>query len=85
MRTSVIPHPPLGGVAPSHKLALGSALAVLGGAAVLLSPMLGWSDLARPWSFLVGFASGLSGGLGVALAVCGLVQYARRSKGDRQH
>ena len=78
MRVSTTCSPPLAGLSPARKLALGSVLAVAGGTVITLSLLLGWGELARPWSFLIGFAGGLTGGLGVALAVCGLVHYSRR-------
>ena len=79
MRTAATPNPPLAGLSPVHKLALGSALAAVGGSIIVFSLLFGWNGLPRPWSFLVGLAGGLTGGAGVALAVCGLVHCARRS------
>jgi len=77
MRTSIASCSPLAGLSPAHKMALGSVLAVVGGTTITLSLLLGWYELARPWSLLLGFAGGLAGGVGAALAVCGLVRYAR--------
>lgn len=79
MRTSTMPRSLLAGLAPSQKLALGSVLAVVGGAVITLSLLLGWSALPRPWSFLIGLAGGLTGGVGVPLAICGLVHWGRRT------
>jgi hypothetical protein len=56
----------------THKLALGSMLSVLGAAIIVLSPLVGWTELARPWSFILGFAGGVTAGSGVPLALCGL-------------
>jgi len=39
---------------------------------IVLGPALGLTDLGRPWSFLVGFATGVIAGLGTALSVAGL-------------
>jgi hypothetical protein len=59
------------------KIALGSALAGVGGLGIVLSVLLGWSAAPRPWGFLLGFVVGLLAGLGVALAVSGLVERRR--------
>lgn len=61
------------------KTGLGAALAVLGAIGFVLGPMLGFADLVRPWSFLVGFAVGVVAGLGATLAVAGLIE-TRRGK-----
>lgn len=68
---------PIARLGPFQKLALGSALAAVGGTIIILSLLLGWNELSRPWSFLIGFCGGLTGGAGAALAVCGLVRLAR--------
>jgi hypothetical protein len=80
MRTALTRNSPLAGLSPVHRLVLGSALATIGGATIMLSLLLGWNELARPWGFLVGFAGGLTGGAGVAIAVCGLFQCGRHSR-----
>jgi hypothetical protein len=59
------------------KTALGSALAAIGGLVTVLSPILGWHSISRPWGFLLGFAAGLLTGIGVALAIGGLVERRR--------
>jgi hypothetical protein len=59
------------------KIALGSALAGVGGLGIVLSVLLGWSAAPRPWGFLLGFVVGLLAGLGVALTVSGLVERRR--------
>jgi len=84
MRTAMTSHAPLARLSPVQRLALGSALAAVGGATIMLSLLFGWNELARPWSFLVGFAGGLTGGAGVAIAVCGLFQCGRHSRLPRQ-
>ena len=57
----------------SSKLGLGSVLAVLGGAGIILGLILGAGDLGRPWSFLLGFIFGIASGMGVALSISGLL------------
>jgi hypothetical protein len=79
MRTSLLMTPPLARLTPRQRLALGSALAAVGGAIIVLSLLLGWNELPRPWSFLVGLAAGLTGGIGVPLAVCGLLHCGPRA------
>jgi predicted cation transporter len=59
------------------KLGLGSSLAALGAATIVLSQLLGWTELSRPWSFAIGLAGGLASGAGAALAVCGLLATRR--------
>jgi hypothetical protein len=59
------------------KTALGSALAAIGGLIIVLSSILGWHSIPRPWGFLLGFAAGLLTGIGIALAIGGLVEHRR--------
>jgi hypothetical protein len=59
------------------KMALGSALASIAGLGIVLSPILGWSGAPEPWGFLLGLAFGILAGLGVTLAVSGLIDYRR--------
>ncbi len=59
------------------KLALGSTLASLGGLLMVLSPLVGWYSVPRPWEFPLGFSTGLFAGLGATLAISGLVDYRR--------
>jgi predicted ABC-type sugar transport system permease subunit len=61
------------------RVAIGSALAATAGAAMIVPLLIGWEGLPRPWGFLLGLVVGLTGGTGVALAVCGLVQCSRGS------
>jgi hypothetical protein len=59
------------------KCGVGAALATFGGIATALAPTLGVTALGRPWSFLAGFVVGLVGGLGVALAIFGMIELRR--------
>ena len=67
------------------QLAVGSMLATAGALGVLLSLLLDWTSLPRPYSFLVGLACGLMAGLGAALALHGLwlSRRARQRKARR--
>lgn len=60
------------------KLALGAALASVGGLLLVLSPVVGWYPLPGPWEFPVGFSTGLFAGLGAVLAIVGLVDSRRK-------
>jgi predicted ABC-type sugar transport system permease subunit len=57
-----------------NKLGLGCVLAVVGAFGIVVSPLLGWSQIKSPWAFLLGFLFGVSAGLGVALAIHALLQ-----------
>ena len=57
-----------------NKIAMGSALAVIGASGMALSIILEWTSMARPWGFLLGFAVGICAGAGVALAIAGLLE-----------
>jgi putative Mn2+ efflux pump MntP len=62
----------------SHaKIAVGSALAAVGGLLMVLSPIVGWYSFPRPWDFLLGFTTGLLAGVGAAMAIGGLVERRR--------
>ena len=61
------------------QLAMGTVLATAGGLGIVLSLILDWTSLERPWSFLVGFGFGLAAGVGTALAVAGLCVHRRQS------
>jgi hypothetical protein len=67
----------LKGVKAQTKIALGSALSTLGGLAIVLSLLLGWTEAASPWDFLLGFLVGVVTGLGATLAVTGLIERRR--------
>ena len=56
---------------------IGIILAILGGAGIIFGPLLGFTELARPWSFLLGFIFGVMTGIGVALALFGLYEMRR--------
>lgn len=60
-----------------QRLGAGAILAVLGGLGMTLGPTLGVSSLGEPWSFLAGFVDGVVTGIGVVLAVSGLIQVRR--------
>ena len=64
---------------PTKKLGIGAICAILGGAGIILGPFLGFSELARPWSFVLGFIFGVLGGIGVTLSLFGI--YEMRKKG----
>jgi hypothetical protein len=59
------------------RMAAGSALASVSAAGIVLTAILGWSGAPRPWGFLLGFVLGLCAGLGVTLAVAGMIEYRR--------
>ena len=59
------------------KMGIGAALACLSAVAVVLSPILGWSEAPQPWSFLLGLGFGIMLGLGATLALAGLIEYRR--------
>ena len=61
------------------KIAIGSILAVIGGCGIILGPLFKLTELASPWSFIVGFIAGLAGGLGVALSISGLISNRKKS------
>ncbi|MBN2070561.1 MAG: hypothetical protein JW814_03800 [Candidatus Krumholzibacteriota bacterium] len=65
----------------NHKkrLALGSVMSIIGAAGMILGPVFGATDLTGPWSFITGFLTGLTGGIGVALALSGLID-SRKSR-----
>ena len=58
----------------AKKLSIGIIFAILGGAGIILGPLLGFTELARPWSFILGFIFGVMTGIGVALALFGLYE-----------
>jgi len=62
-----------------QKISLGSVLASVAGTGIALSAIFGWTSLARPWGFLVGFVLGVAAGAGVVLAIAGFLEH-RRSK-----
>lgn len=60
-----------------QKLGFGVALAVIGAFGIVAGPLLGWSSIDRPWSFLLGFVFGVMAGMGTTLGISGLID--RRS------
>jgi len=64
------------------KLSLGSVLAIFGAAGIIFGSLLGFTELARPWSFILGFIFGVLSGLGVALAISGLLETRKEKLGD---
>ena len=59
------------------KLGIGAVLAVCGGLGMALGPVIGFTQLREPFSFFIGFAVGLIGGIGTVLAVSGLIEYRK--------
>jgi len=59
------------------KTGTGAVLGILGGVGMAVGPTLGAAELGRPWSFVGGFVVGLVAGIGVVLAVSGLVDRRR--------
>ena len=59
------------------KISLGSALSVIAVTGIVLSAIFGWTSLVRPWGFLLGFVLGIASGLGVTLAIAGLLENRR--------
>jgi len=53
----------------AKKLPTGSIFAIIGGAGIILGPLLGFTELVKPWSFILGFMFGVLSGIGVALAL----------------
>ena len=60
-----------------NRLGLGAVLATFGALGVVLSFLLGWTEAARPWSFVIGFVVGIACGLGGTLSVAGLIERRR--------
>ena len=65
----------------TNKIVIGSVCAFLGGVGITLGPLLGISEFAGPWSFVMGFIFGVLGGAGVALLVFGL--FEKRKNGEK--
>ena len=59
------------------RMAIGSALACIAGAGIVLSAIFGWSGASQPWGFLLGLVLGILVGLGATLAVSGLFEHRR--------
>ena len=56
-----------------NQIAIGSLLAIIGALGIILGPVFKLTELNSPWSFIIGFFSGLAAGLGVALSISGLI------------
>ena len=61
------------------KMGLGSALSTFGALGIVLSLLLEWTAAPGPWGFLLGCAVGVVSGLGVTLAISGLIERRRGS------
>jgi hypothetical protein len=61
-----------------QKTGVGAALSVLGAICMVVLPILGVTEIGRPWSFLLGFVIGVITGLGAVLAVSGLLDRRRQ-------
>ncbi len=59
------------------KSGTGALLAILGGIGIALGPSLGATDFGQPWSFIAGFVVGILTGVGVVLAISGLLDRRR--------
>lgn len=62
---------------PRTKTGIGALLAIVGAAGMILGPSLGAAALGRPWSFLAGFVVGIAAGMGVTLAISGMIDMRR--------
>lgn len=62
------------------RLAVGSVLAVIGALALVLLPSLNLIPEKSPWDFMLGFAVGITAGLGTALAIYGLLEIKSRNE-----
>jgi len=62
------------------KRGIGVMFVTIGGIGIILGTLLGFSDLDRPWSFLMGFLLGVIAGIGVVLSISGLLE---RRKSER--
>lgn len=59
------------------RMGAGSALATVSAAGIVLSAIFGWFGAPRPWGVLLGVVLGFMAGLGVTLAVTGMIQHRR--------
>lgn len=69
-------------ISTSTKLGLGALLSTLGALILVLSILLEWTALTRPWGFLLGFFVGIITGLGVTLSLAGLIERRKRKNGS---
>jgi hypothetical protein len=61
------------------KITLGSVLSTFGALGIVLSLLLDWPAVPSPWDFLLGFVVGVITGLGVTLAIAGLIERRNRN------
>jgi hypothetical protein len=60
------------------KMGVGSVLAILGGLGIVITLGLGFTSPEHSWwDFIVGLFIGIAGGIGVALALAGMVEMRR--------
>ena len=59
------------------KITLGAVLSIFGALGIVLSLLLEWTTAPTPWDFLLGFFVGVITGLGVTLALAGLIERRR--------
>ena len=62
------------GLSGQTKSGLGAALATMGALVIVLSLLLGWYSNPSPWVPLLGFVAGIAAGVGVTLAISGLLE-----------
>ena len=65
----------------TKKLSLGSISAILGAAGIIFGSLLGFTELARPWSFILGFVFGVLTGIGVVISISGLLETRKEKYG----
>lgn len=63
-----------------NKIVFGSILAIIGALGIVFGLVLDLSELARHWSFVIGFFTGLSAGLGSVLSVAGFISRNKRER-----
>jgi len=56
------------------KLAFGAVLGSFGGLVTIFGPAFGITHFSYPWSFIIGFVTGLMSGTGIALVISGLIK-----------
>jgi hypothetical protein len=56
---------------------MGLVMLIIGVAGIVLSPIIGWSDVSSPWDFVLGFIFGVIAGIGFSLTLFGLITRGR--------
>ena len=56
------------------KMSWGAVLGIIGALGMVLSLLLEWPAAPRPWGFLLAFLVGVLAGVGVTLALTGLIE-----------